>query len=109
MKISKKDRDALKRHSYLFKSVGTVGKARRDKVLKTAPKSLFSTSKMLAKHLVRGNIPLKTNQRKKLTPGMKNYLRRLHAARSPSKFVQQDGAGFSEILRFALPIIRSLF
>ena len=67
MKLSKRDKDTLNRHQYLLKSVASVGKNRRDRVLKTAPKSLFPTAKMLAKHLVKGNIPLTPKHKKIFT------------------------------------------
>jgi len=108
MKISKKDKDALSRHQYLLKSVASVGKKRRDHVLKTAPKSLFSTSKMLSKHLIKGSIPLTVQNKKKMTPAMKRLLRQIHASKRPQKTIAQNGAGFSQILRFILPVIGPL-
>ena len=50
-KLSKKDKNTLKRHTYLLKTISSVGKKRRDTVLSNAPPSLFPTIKMLAKHL----------------------------------------------------------
>ena len=108
MKVSKRDKNALNRHQYLFKTVSSVGKDRRDRVLKTAPKSLFPTAKMLAKHLVKGNIPLTAKHRKKLNPKMKRLLRQLHVSKTPQKTVTQNGTGFAQILRFVLPIIGPL-
>ena len=108
MKLSKRDKDTLSRHQYLFKSLASVGKRRRDHVLKTAPKSLFSASKMMAKHLIKGHIPLTVNNKKKMTPEMKRVLRQIHASKSPQKTIVQNGAGFSQILRFILPVIGPL-
>lgn len=108
IKVPKKDKDVLKRHAYLFKAASTVGSQRRKKILKNAPNSLYKASKILAKHLIKGNIPLKQAEKKKMTPLMKKILREIHSARSASRVVKQNGAGFSQVLRFVLPIIGPL-
>lgn len=106
-KLSKKDKNTLKRHTYLLKTISSVGKKRRDTVLSNAPPSLFPTIKMLAKHLIKGNIQLTDKDRKKLTLPMKKILRQVHATKTPKKAVIQHGDGISQILRFILPVIGS--
>ena len=107
-KVSKKDKDTLKRHSYLLKTLSSVGKKRRDTVLSNAPPSLFPTIKMLAKHLIKGNIQQSNKEKKRLTLPMKRILRQVHAAKTPKTTVIQHGDGLSKILRFILPVVGSV-
>ena len=107
-KVSKKDRDVLKRHAYLLRTLSTVGKKRRDTVLSNAPPSLFPAIRMLAKHLIKGNINLTDKDRKKLTQPMKRILRQVHAAKTPKKTIMQHGDGISKILRFILPVVGTI-
>ena len=107
-KVSKKDRDSLKRHAYLLKTISSVGKKRRESVLKNAPASLFPTIRMLAKHLIKGNIQLTNKDKKKLNPPMKRILRQVHASKAPKNTIMQHGEGLSKILRFILPVVGTL-
>ena len=107
-KVSKRDKDVLKRHSYLLKTISSVGKKRRDTVLSNAPPSLFPAIRMLAKHLVKGTIQLTNKDRKKLTQPMKKILRQVHATKAPKKTIIQHGDGISKILRFILPVVASI-
>ena len=108
MKLSKKDKDRIKKHGYLLKTISSVGMKRRNHILKNAPKSLFPVVQMLAKHLVKGGIPLTVKQRKKLTPPVKTLLRKLHASKGVQKTITQNGTGFMKVLRFILPIVGPL-
>ena len=107
-KVSKRDKDILKRHSYLLKTISSVGKKRRESVLSHAPPSLFPAIRMLAKHLIKGNIQLTNKDRKKLTQPMKRILRQVHATKAPKKTIMQHGDGISKILRFILPVVGSI-
>ena len=96
----------LRRHQFIFKTLSSVGKKRRDIILKNAPLSLFKAIKTLFNSILKGYIPLKETHKRALQPH-KRFIRE-QAISNHSKIkkrITQKGSGLASILKTVLPII----
>ena len=109
-KLPKASLQMLKRHSFIFKTLSSVRKNRRNLILKNSPTTLFTTLKLLFKGLLNGKIPLTIKQKNKLTKSHKHMIRVNSNLSTPAikTNMLQSGEGLSKILKVVLPILGSV-
>jgi len=98
-----KDARLIKKHFYIIKTLGSVGKKQRLKILKNAPNSLFKVFNVIFNHCITRVIPVNAGNRKTC----KTLLKTRSIGAIKDRMIQ-DGGAFPALLAGLIPIIGSV-